>query len=314
MINVKFYAKAILMVTLITISTQTQGQTAIKDCGCAYKPLCNYDMTKSYAGKVYKGIRNDDESISYYHCENGILTAKWTWKRYNDFTDENEYFNYTRILLKESAKPGEVWTEHGPDGRYYDRFIVKKHASFTVNGQVYKDVIQVRQLDKHYPWKTEKEIVDYYENLGSSIEYFKFGWEALYVTDFYYARGQGQVFSNKITKEFIKELRAKFYGPAKEYNINLPADIREYLAAHDWIEPWSMNKGGAVNFTKTNLWLGTENLGSYDIKGTNILVNGEVIFHIITTGLNEGYLLNLKIKDRPNIILEPVKRKTQPVK
>jgi len=75
-----------------------------------------------------------------------------------------------------------------------------------------------------------------------------------------------------------------------------------------------MNKGGAVNFTKTNLWLGTENLGSYDIKGTNILVNGEVIFHIITTGLDEGYLLNLKIKDRPNIILEPVKRKTQPVK
>ncbi|HMP92735.1 MAG TPA: hypothetical protein PKD90_07680 [Phnomibacter sp.] len=278
----------------VMVHAQQNSPSPAKDCGCAYKPLCHYDITRSYAGKVYKGIRNDDESISYYHCENGVLTAKWTWKVWNDMNEEYDYYNYTRILLKENARPGEVWTEHAPDGRYYDRYVVKKHTSYTVYGQTYKDVIQVRQLDKQYPWKTDKELVDYYEALGSTTQIFRFGWEALYVTDFYYARGQGQIHSEKITKQFIKEVTAKVLGPQKEYNRNSEADLRQYLAAHNWIEPWSFGKGQAVEFTTSSLMLGPTNLGRYEIRGSEILVGGEGIFIMVTNDLGRMNYFTLK--------------------
>ena len=292
----------------LNLLAQKSTANADKNCGCNYFPLCNYDLTKSYAGVIYKGIRYDDESITYYHCENGILTAKWQWVHYNSMKDEYDNYNYTRILLKENAKVGEPWTNRASDGRFYTRYIVKRHSSFTVDGETYNDVIQVRQLDKQYDWKTDKEIVDYYEKSGTATEIFAFGWQALYATDYYYARGKGEILRQKITDEFIDETKAKVLGPPKQYNLEKVSDIKEYLMAHEWFEPWGTGRNTTV-FLNTYVKLGNEVLGNYHIENMKIIVDGMVIFNIITDGIDKKHLFNLQLNDKPKIILEPSKKK-----
>lgn len=49
-----------------------------KNCGCDYMPLCSYTTKKTFEGKTYYGINGSEKSGTYYNCENGIITKRWT--------------------------------------------------------------------------------------------------------------------------------------------------------------------------------------------------------------------------------------------
>ena len=65
---------------------------------------CNYDVVKSFGGKLYKGI-NYDNGTFYYNCDNGILVQK--------LIIQNGYGTVTKIqtdtLLITSGPIGTRW-------------------------------------------------------------------------------------------------------------------------------------------------------------------------------------------------------------
>lgn len=88
-----------------TVSKTTQAKsTADDDCKNCYWKLCNYDVVKSFGGKLYKGI-NYDNGTFYYNCDNGILVQK--------VIIQNGYGTVTKIqtdtLLVTSGPVGTRW-------------------------------------------------------------------------------------------------------------------------------------------------------------------------------------------------------------
>lgn len=200
-----------------TIAQNTNSNKG--NCGCNYMPLCNYDLTRSYGGKVYKGIRNDDESINYYNCENGILTRKFSVTIYHTSHDEYYTYNFTRILLKENEKPGVVWMEDARniDGRVYRRYILSKHAELVIQGKLYKDVIIVRQIAQRGSDFADGEeatlkIINQYGTVYS--DRFYYGGKRLEVYDNYYVRNVGNVYGENKTEYYIDSLNKIYNKPA----------------------------------------------------------------------------------------------------
>ncbi len=195
------------------------------NCGCSYQPLCNYDITRSYGGKIYKGIRNDDESVTYYNCENGIITKKWSISRYHDFHDEYYTYHFTRILLKENEKPGVPWVENAMDGRVYKRFITAKNVEFTMGDKVYKNVIVVREIgqvasDIRNGEKETIQTIAEYGNIYSDKYYSSVS--RLFVYDNYYAKDVGPITSIEKTEEYIDSLKKKYLSVASKTNRSEP--------------------------------------------------------------------------------------------
>ncbi len=209
-----------LIMLFAVVQVTAQNATSNKgNCGCNYMPLCDYDLTRSYGGKVYKGIRNDDETVNYYHCENGILTRKFSVTIYHGFSDEYFTYHFTRILLKENEKPGVMWMEDARniDGRVYRRYILSKHAEYVIEGKLYKDVIIVRQIAQR-----GSDYTDGYEKMLKTINEFGTtysdryysGGNRLEVYDNYYVRNVGNVFSENKTEYFIDSLNKIYNKPA----------------------------------------------------------------------------------------------------
>ena len=144
--------------TAVTNAAQSKT-TNKKDCfDCDYFPLCNYDVKKTFGGgHVYRGIRESDQSIIYYNCENGIVTRKWVTSSnpqystvdYDPFTKTETviyyegqpvYTTHTEIILNSNVPKGKSWNGERLH-TYYT--IEKKDTSVVFDGIKYNNVIVV---------------------------------------------------------------------------------------------------------------------------------------------------------------------------
>jgi hypothetical protein len=139
----------------------------VKDnnCGCDYFPLCNWEATKVFAGKTYKGYADEDGNMEWYHCENGVVTMKWfetympeeVSKTYDPFSDKYTYHHYngpgqqitqTRIILKYNLPVGGTWSQQITENtgliNTYIWKIIEKGLMIEKDGVSYTDVIKVK--------------------------------------------------------------------------------------------------------------------------------------------------------------------------
>lgn len=134
-----------------------------KNCfDCEYFPMCNYDVEKSYGGKVYHGMRNDKDGVVYYNCEDGVVTMKWetssqktyTAADYDPFFDiatvvvyngDKETTTHTQVLLKANALLNTEWESEGS----IKRKIIANDISMMVNGIKYNNVLVVCRAEGH---------------------------------------------------------------------------------------------------------------------------------------------------------------------
>ncbi len=315
-----------IFVPVVSGFTQT-AQPAQGTCGCNYMPLCNVDLQKSYAGKVYKGVRFDDESVTYFNCDNGVLTAKWSVREYDDYNEVYNTLNYTRILLKEKEKEGVMWTESAPDGKFYTRYVVGRHASLPVGQTTYTDVIQVRQLVKGRNWRTEKDIYDYYEHNGYFAAKTYHVEPSVTVTDFYYARGKGEVKRESITGQYLKELSQKHSGKPLEVKRQMDPEHEKRMRAMLMSAKWQSTdwKFGVdlvfeeekMVFVKEerNSW-SRDLMGEWSLDGDtikikfNLAVDIPVLTIVPSAGSRNGYILQIIDKEymetrNDNVFLKP---------
>lgn len=125
-----------------------------KDCGdCEYFPLCNYDGTRSFQGKVFRKIDYDDGPV-YYNCENGVVTKKWE----NISVDADGYKQsegyLSMVILKSNAPAGTKWSEKFTSTGLlfnstvsHDFEIISKGDSYKIDGRQYSDVIVVKETE-----------------------------------------------------------------------------------------------------------------------------------------------------------------------
>ena len=186
--------------TVSSPAAKSKNQPAKKsNCfDCEYFPLCEYDVTISYRGKIYRGLRQDDNSVKYYYCENGVVTKKWETietvvkgDAFNGFYDDEVKKAHTMIILKSNTTIGTNWTQNDAGFEYKYR-IAEKGITVNHEGQVYKDVLKVRvikQVDAEM--KAKAEIL---QGLVSIKE------EAYY---HYYAKNLGYIKSDDIYDELV---------------------------------------------------------------------------------------------------------------
>lgn len=150
-------------------TSATKTQTKDNTCGCDYLPLCNWEQTKIFAGKTYKGYANEEGEMEWYNCENGVVTKKWTEtyypedisSSYNPFLNEKTVYHttgpaqkimQTQIILKYNLSEGVKWsqevTEQSGLINTHHWTIIKKGFSIEVDGITYNNVIKVRYSTK----------------------------------------------------------------------------------------------------------------------------------------------------------------------
>lgn len=121
------------------------GKADSKNCGCDYFPLCKFDKTRSFMGEVWKGLDNNGK-ITYYHCSNGILKAKY--ELYDNFEGNSLGF-VTYTALKQNEPKGGSWKEtvdiNGAK-YFYEHIIIQKNIRIKVDDKEYSDVIKVRRI------------------------------------------------------------------------------------------------------------------------------------------------------------------------
>ncbi len=147
-------------VVLTNKKTATSANLKKKGCfECDYFPLCKYDVTKSYEGKVFRGIRHEDNSIEYYYCENGELTKRWEYSSkitrqqfiegtWDDFVlTYDDYVNKTAsmVILKSNVSVGTTWAgQVSEGGSQYIFTLSAKGIKVNHEGKTYNDVIKVK--------------------------------------------------------------------------------------------------------------------------------------------------------------------------
>lgn len=159
-----------------------------KCCECDYLSLCGFSGTRPFDGITYKVLTNNDGSITYYNCDNGVFTMKWETvytpdvKTATDYdpisnTETIIYFHegqkvrlHTKVFLKCYEPKGTEWTSDGT--RFY---IEKKDTAITFNGVKYKQVMVVREGDSYIYYAkgigkvTEVSNIDYQRGLKSVV-------------------------------------------------------------------------------------------------------------------------------------------------
>lgn len=201
-LKIKPYTLLVCMLCTIftTLAQQTNKPGSVnppaKDntCGCSYFPMCNWEETKIFAGKTFKGYSNEDGNMEWYHCENGVVTVKWietvypesSYSTYNPFDNKTTIHTYsgpgeqvtqTRIILKYNLQEGGTWsqevTEHNGLINTYHWKIIKRGMSYEHNGNTYTDVIKV----KHWNAAAESlgKIGDMFGIVGGEYYYFAKG-------------------------------------------------------------------------------------------------------------------------------------------
>lgn len=170
------------------------------DCfDCDYFPFCVFDETKSYGGKIYHGIRGDDEAITYYNCDNGVVTTKWEsvtavvkGDAFNGFYDDEETKLHTMTVLKSNVSAGTEWVQK--DDGYDNTFkMLEKGLKLTHDGKVYNDVIKIRLIKL-----LSKEMNDKVTFLGNLVQPKE---EAFY---FYYGKNIGLIKYEDVYKELVE--------------------------------------------------------------------------------------------------------------
>lgn len=223
----------VLAFSLIGTVTFSQAKPKVdKNCGCDYFPLCNYDVTKTYdGGKIFRGIRNKDESIVWYNCENGIVTKMWDVKQAVAEMDGDGYYYDTykttaheEIILKFNEEKGASWTfDHWESGDGKSTIvkysIADKLNSIELDGKRYTDVIKIRRINCGYGY-TQENVQTFRSSGIKKYQNCVYVDKVLYFSaeDFYYAKNHGLVKS----VSFMNDLLQK----QNEYEASLPKKIR----------------------------------------------------------------------------------------
>jgi len=139
-------------------NTETKKNTSQSndDCKNCYWNLCNYDVLKSFVGKVYKGINYDDGTY-YFNCDNGILVKKIIIVNGYGVTTEIK----TDTILISSGPVGTTWgvSSWGYEGNDllktmgFDlastsktgHTLIAKNITTKVDGKTYTDVIVINE-------------------------------------------------------------------------------------------------------------------------------------------------------------------------
>lgn len=254
-----------------------------KNCfDCDYFPMCTYDVTKSYNGRIFRGIRSDDNSITYYYCNNGELIKRWdytkkitrkefsegTWDDY--ITTYEDYENKTASLtiLKANAAIGTSWTEQiSDDGPEYVFIIDAKGIKFTYDGKMYNDVIKVRFYTKgvlinHYYYYAKnigylgKDLIDdNYKKLGNrAIKAAFTSWGGTWKMT---KNQNGKIFSADEPTEYMQILDD---GTGATFKLQKKADGKLHLASMGFPLTWSVwtEKSDTVVYIKRS-WIHTDN-------------------------------------------------------
>jgi hypothetical protein len=166
-ISLNYQGEGIDKPMLIDKKTATAANLKKKGCfECDYFPLCKYDVTKSYGGKEFRGIRHEDNSIEYYYCEDGVLTKRWeysskitrqefiqgTWDDY--VRTYEDYVNKTAsmVILKSNVPIGTTWAgQISEEGSQYVFTMNAKGIKVNHNGNTNNDVIKVKAQAKGNP-------------------------------------------------------------------------------------------------------------------------------------------------------------------
>ena len=224
-----------LLANIVTAQSdkKTSGK---KDCGnCPYFPVCNFDTVRTYGGKEYRGIRNKDESVVWYNCENGIVSKMWDVKEAGVEMDYDGFFydtyktkRYEEIILKSNEDKGTSWIlnnwESG-DGKstVAKSTIADKLSSIVFDGKTYQDVIKIRRTHCGYGY-TEQDVqlfrgsgVKKYQNCLYIDKIVYFGGE-----DFYYAKNHGLVKRVNIMNDLLQQQNAKEASVPKTTSISDP--------------------------------------------------------------------------------------------
>lgn len=247
-----------------------------KDCfDCDYFPMCTYDLTKSYGGRIFHGIREDDNSIEYYYCSNGELIKRWDYTKkvtrkeftaglWDDYiTTYEDYENKTASLtiLKSNVPVGTTWTESISDGGSQYIFTLEaKGIKLIDDGKTYNDVIKVMAYtqgsghkDYHYYAKgvgyVGKNLVDEVmkqRDVAAKI------WNGVWKLK----EDNGKSISPDETTEYLsidKEGRADlFYYVTKKSTGKLYRVSPNTIPGYDAISGWSLsdNQTGSVLYLK----------------------------------------------------------------
>ena len=125
---------------------------------CDYFPLCKYDVVKSYQGKIFRGIRNANNSIEYYFCDNGELIKRWdytnvvkkqeliqgTWDDYIRTYDDYENNTASLVIMKSNVPIGTNWTGRvSENGSTYTFTLEAKGIKLIHDGKTYSDVLRI---------------------------------------------------------------------------------------------------------------------------------------------------------------------------
>ncbi len=170
-IELNYISSSGTVTTAKSNNNSTQQKKDDNDCkSCVYFPFCNYDYTRTFQGKEYKGI-DYDGNIVYFRYENGELISKT--ETFNDWGESTGFI--TEIKLKCNAPQGTTWRLNykGATGSGYKEYeILKKNISLTVDGKKYDDVMVVSE--------TVKSLLPFSTNSGqdiiaSSISYYAKG-------------------------------------------------------------------------------------------------------------------------------------------
>lgn len=191
----KLFLPGFFFFLFATASAQT-------DCkSCLYFPLCNYDVTKSFQGIVWKGIRYDDNTIEYYYCNNGVLQKK---VEQFDSRDESSLGFETVTILKYNEPKGTVWKEQKDitvTRNFYTHAIADKALTITIDGNIYKDVIKV------YSKKMTSFIMlgDIFTS-NEALYKDKYSEPTLQASEYlYYAKGAGLVKTEETAEQFVEK-------------------------------------------------------------------------------------------------------------
>lgn len=152
-----------------TNSVSTKPGSNKNTCGCDYLPLCNWEQTKVFAGKTFKGYADEQGEMEWYNCENGVVTKKWTENFYPEQTSHSydpfdkewtihtttgpaQKVLQTQIILKYNLPEGSKWsqevTEQGGFINTHYWTIEKKGLTINIDNVSYTNVIKVRYSTK----------------------------------------------------------------------------------------------------------------------------------------------------------------------
>jgi hypothetical protein len=197
------------------VSNKIQTTNSNSSSGCDYFPLNNYDETISYGGKKYFGFRQDDNSVTYYNCENGIVTKKWETTEtvikgdaFDGYYDDYVKKAHTLLILKSNSPTETSWKQIDA-GFEYNFKLVEKGITLTYEGKEYVDVLKVKMVKL-----VTKEMKDKAAMLQGFVNIKE---EAYF---YYYAKKVGYIKSDDIYQALVTSGEIKPLSPTSSNTLS----------------------------------------------------------------------------------------------